>query len=83
MQRAAQLPFNPHPTSPTVRAAAGASATEATAATAPVRSAVTAAPSISASGMPVCASERQTTPVTVGRPWRGLPGNDATHFSSA
>ena len=83
MQRAAQAPCSPQPTMPTVRAPSRASASEATAATAPVRSAVTARASSSASGTPVFASDRQTTPLTVGRPCAGLPGNDVTHFSSA
>ena len=55
----------------------------ATAATAPVRSAVTERASSSISGSPVSASDRQITPVTVGSPRAGLPGNEVTHFSSA
>ena len=55
----------------------------ATAATAPVRSAVTERASSTISGCPVVASERQITPVTVGRPRAGLPGNEVIHFSNA
>ena len=66
-----------------MRAPGRASASVATAATAPVRSAVTAGASSSASGRPVVASDRQTTPLTVGRPRSGLPGNEVIHFSSA
>ena len=69
---------------PTVSAPCRASAAAATAATAPVRSAVTARASSSISGALVSASDRQTTPITVGRPWpAGLPGNDEIHLSIA
>ncbi len=68
---------------PTVRASAAASARVATAATAPVRRAVTERASSSISGWPVSASDRQITPVTVGRPRAGLAGNEVIHFSSA
>ena len=46
-------------------------------------SAVTAAASRTARNWPFSASESKTTPVTVGSPCRGLPGNDVTHLSSA
>ena len=68
---------------PTVAASDAASACVATAATAPVRSAVTARASSSISGAPVSASERQMTPITVGSPRAGLPGNDVIHFNRA
>ena len=68
---------------PTVPAFSAASTCVATAATAPVRSAVTARASSSMSGAPVSASERQMTPITVGRPRAGLPGNEVIHFRSA
>ena len=68
------------PDGPRVRAA---SAGVATAATAPVRSAVTERASSSISGSPVFASDRQITPVTVGSPCAGLPGNEVIHLSSA
>ena len=55
----------------------------ATAATAPVRRAVTERASSSISGSPVVASDRQMTPITVGRPRAGLSGNEVTHFNSA
>ena len=35
------------------------------------------------SGSPVVASDTQITPVTVGSPLGGLPGNDVTHLTSA
>ena len=66
-----------------MRASSRASACVATAATAPVRSAVTERASSSISDSPVCALDRQITPVTVGRPRAGFPGNDVTHLSSA
>ncbi len=59
------------------------SVSAASAAAAPVRSAVTAPASSSASTSPVSASESTTSPLTVGSPRAGLPGNDVTHFSSA
>ena len=68
---------------PTLAASCAASASVATAATAPVRSAVTARASSSISGAPVSASERQMTPMTVGRPRAGLPGNEVIHFNRA
>jgi hypothetical protein len=69
---------------PTVAAPSRASALAATAATAPVRSAVTARASSSIRGALVSASERQTTPMTVGSPCpAGLPGNEEIHFSIA
>ena len=68
---------------PTVFRSGLASALAATAATAPVRSAVTERASSSIIGSPVFASERQITPITVGSPCVGLPGNEVTHFSSA
>src|ERR671916_1435222 len=84
MQRAAQAPCSPQPITPTVLAPARASARAATAATAPVRSAVTARASSSIRGALVAASERQTTPITVGSPCpAGLPGNDEIHLSIA
>ena len=83
MQRAAHAPCSPQPTIPTVRASGFASACAATAATAPVRSAVTERASSSISGSPVVASDTQITPVTVGSPRAGLPGNDVTHLTSA
>ena len=76
VQPAADDPHSP-------RVLGRASACVATAATAPVRSAVTERASSSISGCPVVASERQMTPVTVGSPRSGLPGNDVIHFSSA
>ena len=82
-QRPAQAPWSPAPTMPTLVARPGASAWAATAATAPVRSAVTDRASRSASGTEVAASERTTTPWTVGRPRAGLPGKDETHLSIA
>jgi len=67
---------------PTERPVASASA--ATAATAPVRSAVTAAASSSASGCDVSASDTQTRPITAGSPFAaGLPGNDEIHLRIA
>jgi hypothetical protein len=48
-----------------------------------VRSAVTAPASRSMSGSEVTASERQTTPMTVGSPRSGLCGNDEIHLSIA
>ena len=68
---------------PTVRAPGRASATLATAAEAPVRSAVTLRASTMASGSPVVASETRITPVTVGSPRAGLPGNDVIHLTMA
>ncbi len=69
---------------PTDAASARASACAATAATAPVRSAVTARASSSMRGSLVAASDRHTTPITVGSPCAaGLPGNDEIHLSIA
>ena len=53
------------------------------AATAPVRSAVTARTSSSASGSPSSAEETQIIPITTGRPAAGLPGNEVTHLRIA
>ena len=83
MQRATHAPLRPQPTIPTLLDPSAARASEATAAMAPVRSAVTAGASSSASGSPVRASDRQTTPLTVGIPLARLPGNEVIHFSSA
>jgi len=44
---------------------------------------VTKPASKSAFGIPVAAFDRTTIPVTVGRPWAGLPGKEVTHFSNA
>ena len=52
-------------------------------AAAAVRSAVTAAASMSARSAPVSVSESSTSPLTVGRPLGGFPGNDVTHFNTA
>ena len=68
------------PRSPPSRASERASAAAATAATAPVRSAVTERASSSISGSPVSASDRQITPVTVGSPRSGLPGERGHPF---
>src|SRR5947209_9473064 len=83
MHLAAAAPLRPQPINPTVPASARARDRLATAATAPVRSEVSEPASISASGSPFVASLTIKTPVTVGSPWRGLPGNDVTHFSAA
>jgi len=48
-----------------------------------VRTAVTAAASSKATSIPFDASDNNTRPVTVGRPFAGLPGKDVTHFNSA
>jgi hypothetical protein len=48
-----------------------------------VRSAVTDRASSTASGSDVRASDRQTTPMTVGSPRAGLRGNDEIHLSIA
>ena len=49
-----------------------------------MRSAVTARASSSIRGALVSASDRQTTPITVGSEWMpGLPGNDEIHLSIA
>ena len=34
-------------------------------------------------GIPFDASDRSTSPETVGSPWSGLPGKDVTHLSRA
>ena len=68
---------------PTDAASSRASSCAATAATAPVRSAVTARTSISASGSPVSALDTQIIPITTGSPRAGLPGNEVTHFRIA
>ncbi len=81
--RADASPLTPTPTTAHVDASGRASASAATTAAAPVRSAVTAPASNTASGIPVSASDSTTSPVTVGRPRDGFPGNDVTHFSSA
>ena len=83
MQRPTHMPCSPQPTRPTVRASSRASSWVATAAAAPVRSAVTARASSSATGSPLSASETSTTPVTVGSPRRGLPGKEVIHLSIA
>ena len=81
--RAAQAPLTPQPMTAAEPVAVVASAVAATAATAPVRSAVTAPASRIASGSLVVASLSTRTPITVGRPWAGLPGNDEIHLSIA
>ena len=68
---------------PTALAPGRASAGAATAADAPVRSAVTLRASTMASGSPVVASDTRITPVTVGSPRAGLPGNDVIHLTIA
>ena len=59
------------------------SVSAASTAAAPVRSAVTAAASKQATSRPSSALESSTSPVTVGSPLAGLPGNDVTHLSAA
>ena len=81
--RAAQAPFTPHPTIPTVAAPRGARTCAETAAAAPVRSHVTARQSMIARSSPVVASESTTAPATTGSPRSGLCGNEVTHFRSA
>ena len=70
-------------TIPALAASGRASSCAATAATAPVRSAVTARVSISASGWPFSSSDTQITPFTTGSPRAGFPGNDVTHLTIA
>jgi hypothetical protein len=64
-------------------ASARASVSAASTAAAPVRKAVTAPASSTARSIPFDASDRSTSPVTVGKPCAGFPGNDVTHLSSA
>ena len=80
---AAAIPFTPAPTTAAVPASARPSVSAASTAAAPVRSAVTAPASSTARSEPFDASESRTSPITVGSPWAGLPGNDVTHFSDA
>ena len=79
--RAAALPFTPAPTTAALPGRPSVSA--ASTAAAPVRNAVTAAASSTATSRPSVASESSTTPITVGSPRPGFPGNDVTHFSEA
>ena len=81
--RAAASPFTPAPTTAAVSASARPSASAASTAAAPVRTAVTAPASSTATSRPSSADDTSTTPITVGSPRAGLPGNDVTHFSSA
>ena len=81
--RVVSAPLTPQPTTAIDSAPDRQSASAAITAAAAVRSAVTAAASKSASSCPVSAFERRTSPVTVGSPCAGLPGNEVTHFRSA
>jgi hypothetical protein len=81
--RATARPLTPAPITAAPEASARPSVSAASTAAAPVRSAVTAAASRSAFGIPSVASESTTIPVTVGSPRAGLPGKDVTHFNSA
>ena len=81
--RAAASPFTPAPTTAALVASARPRTSAASTAAAPVRAAVTAPASSTATSRPSSADETSTTPITVGRPRAGLPGNDVTHFSSA
>ena len=81
--RVVSAPLTPQPTTAIDSAPARDSVSAAITAAAAVRRAVTAAASRSASSWPVSAFERRTSPVTVGSPLAGFPGNDVTHFSSA
>ncbi len=80
---AAARPLTPAPTTAAVSASGRPSVSAARTAAAPVRSAVTAPASNTARSIPFDASERRTSPVTVGNPRSGLPGNDVTHFKAA
>ena len=81
--RAAASPFTPAPITAAVSASGRPSVSAASTAAAPVRSDVTAPASSTAFGIPFDASDRSTSPVTVGKPCAGLPGKEVTHFSSA
>jgi hypothetical protein len=81
--RAVARPLTPAPITDAVSASSRPSVSAANTAAAPVRNAVTAPASSTATGMPFDASETSTSPVTVGRPSSGLPGNEVTHLSSA
>jgi len=70
--RAAARPLTPAPTIAAVPGRPSVSA--ASTAAAPVRRAVTAPASSIATSLPSDASDRSTSPVTVGRPRAGLPG---------
>src|ERR687887_2466314 len=80
---AAASPFTPAPITAAVAASLRPSVSAASTAAAPVRSAVTDAASSAASNTPFDASDNNTSPVTVGSPAAGFPGNDVTHFSNA
>ena len=82
-QRAAQAPCRPQPMIPALRASSRASSWAATAATAPVRRAVIARTSTSASGRPSSAEDTQIIPITTGNPAAGLRGNEVTHLRMA
>ncbi len=81
--RAVSAPLTPQPITAVVSAPARQSVSAAITAAAAVRRAVTAAASISARSAPVSVSESSTSPLTVGRPFGGFPGNEVTHFSTA
>ena len=80
---AAAIPFTPAPTTAAVSASERPSVSAASTAAAPVRSAVTAPASRAARSDPFDASERRTSPITVGSPCAGLPGKDVTHLRRA
>ena len=81
--RAAASPFTPTPMTAAVSALDRPSVSAARTAAAPVRSDVTAPASSTALSIPFLASESSTSPVTVGSPCAGFPGNDVTHFNRA
>ena len=81
--RAAAIPFTPAPTTEAVSASERPSVSAASTAAAPVLSAVTAPASSTARSVPFEASDKSTSPITVGNPWAGFPGKDVTHFSEA
>ena len=81
--RAVSAPLTPQPITAVVSAPERQSVSAAITAAAAVRSAVTAAASISARSAPVSVSESSTSPLTVGRPLGGFPGNEVTHFNTA
>ena len=81
--RAVALPFTPAPITATVPASALARVSAASTAAAPVRRAVSAEPSSTATGIPVSASETSTIAFTVGSPRSMLTGKEVTHLSTA
>jgi hypothetical protein len=73
----------PAPITDAVSASERPTVSAASTAAAPVLSAVTAPASSTANGTPFEASDRSTTPITVGSPCSGFAGKEVTHLSSA